>query len=640
MDKIKSAAEHKENILKSSPNTAVKQIKEGLDSSHIPTLFDRFEKQLPQCNFGLTGLCCRMCNWGPCKITPTADRGTCGKDADAVVIGNHLRAMVAGLSAHAIHAHEAIMSVISASDGMLNFPLKGAERIYELAERLGILSDGKNLQGLARDAANVMLSDLSNMHSEPMKMLNAFAPTERKKLWKEFDIIPRSVSYEVMESLHMTTLGSCSDWNALAKQELRAALAYCYGTLFTSSFATEMLFGLPAPQECETGYGVLKKYNVNILLHGHSPVMAEKIIEKMDSPEALEMAKMAGAEGIMIAGMCCTGQEMLARHGIPSLANISGQEFAVGTGAFDALVVDMQCVIQGIKTIADCFKTEVITTCNSNRIPGATHIPFDAEDSHNIDEKALLIIRKAVEAFKKRDRKEINIPEFVNKAIVGWSYESIVSAFGGIKEIARLLKNGGIRGIATVVGCTNPKVAYEFNHLTTAERLIKEDILIISTGCAGHAFLNSGICSLDEVESVGDALQLICREKAIPPVMISGGCVDNARAIRLFIDIAEGMGMSIKDMPFMFVSPEPGNEKSFGQSLSFLLHGVSVCTGIPAPVPFTDRENNIIKFFSGDESWSIQAMLGARIYTKRDPFEAAETIIEHIGRKRTALGWK
>ena len=32
------------------------------------TVFDRFDKQQPQCTFGIAGVCCRVCFMGPVKL--------------------------------------------------------------------------------------------------------------------------------------------------------------------------------------------------------------------------------------------------------------------------------------------------------------------------------------------------------------------------------------------------------------------------------------------------------------------------------------------------------------------------------------------------------------------------------------------
>lgn len=641
----------KEDVKKKTPNPASREIIENLERQGVETVFDRFECQQPQCSFGLRGTCCRMCQWGPCRIGAKSPRGICGRDMTTVVMANLVRSLAAGMAAHGRHAHEVILTVIAAAEGKAGIELKGKERILDLADRFGIAREGKSLVGIAREVAQVLLADLGRLTAEPMATLAAFAPKERQEAWAELGILPRSASYEIMETLHMTTLGGCSDWTALAAQELRAALAYCYGTLYGSSLATEILYGLPKPRVTQVNYGILKEDHVNILVHGHSPVMAEKVLEKIHSPEIRRLAEEAGAKGIVVGGMCCTGDELLARYGIPTVTNIMGQELALGTGAVDAVVVDMQCVIPGMRIVADCFGTRIITTCRSNRIPGAVHIPFDPERPESIDEDALRVARCAVEAFAGRDRSKMKIPPGVTRAMSGWSCEAIMDAFGGPGRLAALLKSGAIRGIATIVGCNTPKVPYENSQVTIARKLIEAGVLLTTTGCCSHALLNAGLCAPEAASLAAPGLMKICEELDVPPVLAVGGCVDNVRSLRLFAAVAEAAGRPMKEMPFMFIGPEPGNEKTVGQGVTFLCHGISNMIGFPAPVPvaipsaragarYNDEvdanRNDIVEFFGGE---GLYEKIGAKVFTEPEPKLAAQAVKMHLNRKRKTLGW-
>ncbi len=637
----------KDDVRAKTPNPATVQLMDKLESAGCETVFDRFAAQQPQCPSGLRGTCCRMCQWGPCRISDKAPRGVCGRDMNQVVMANIVRQLAAGMSAHARHAHEVILALIAAAEGTATITLKGRERALELADRFGIDTAGRTEDEVIAAVARALLDDVGRMTADPMHTLEAFAPADRREVWEGLDILPRSASYESMESLHMTTLGACSDWTALADQELRSALAYCYGTLYTSSLATEVLYGVPTPKLTEVNYGVLKPGYVNILLHGHSPVMVEKVIEKVRSPEIEALAREAGAEGIVLGGMCCTGDELLARYGIPTVTNIMGQELALGTGAVDAVIVDMQCVIPGLKIVADCFGTEIITTSTSNRIPGATHIPFDPERPETLDEDAERVARAAVAAFGTRDRSKIEIPERVTTAMGGFSYEAILESFGGAGALAEALRDGRIRGVATVVGCNTPKVAYESAHVGIARRLVEGGVLVTTTGCASHALLNAGLCDPAAAALAPQPLRGLLEAAGVPPVLAVGGCVDNVRSLRLFIALAEELGVPLADLPYLFVGAEPGNEKTVGQGATFLAHGISVLSGFPAQIPVAvprtgpdgellDGRNDITEFFAGD---GLLTTVGAKIYTETDPACAAQTGLLHLRRKRQALGW-
>ena len=65
--------------------------------------------------------------------------------------------------------------------------------------------------------------------------------------------------------------------------------------------------------------GVIKKDYVNLIVRGHEPQLAESIVLAASDPEVEKAAKAAGAKGVVIAGLCCTANELLVRHGIPWL---------------------------------------------------------------------------------------------------------------------------------------------------------------------------------------------------------------------------------------------------------------------------------------------------------------------------------
>ena len=638
----------KEDVKRMTPNRATREMLEYLEGEGIETSFDRYTSQQPQCSFGLRGLCCRRCLWGPCRIGIRGDgrkaRGICGADMNLVVMGNLLRGLAAGCAAHGQHAREVIETLILTAEGKTSFEIVEKGVILELAKRFG-LDAGKPFNQLAAAVGKILLDDLSRVEEAEMKTLLAYAPEERINTWRELGVLPRSAFYEIVEALHKTTLGGDSDWKDLAKQELRTALAYCFSTLFGSSLATEALFGIPRPRTVEVNYGILENGCVNILIHGHTPTLVEKIIEKIESPEIQKLAEDSGAQGIQLTGMCCTGLELLARHGVPSMGGILAQELVIGTGVIDAAIVDMQCVIPGLKTVADCWGTEIITTSQSNRIPDATHIPFDPIKA---DEIALEVARRAVGAYSRRHHSKTNIPDVKSKAIVGFSMEAILDVFGGRKTLLELLRSGKIKGIVTIVGCNTTKVPYENSHVIIARELIKHGILVTTTGCCSHALLNAGLCAPGAAELAAAGLREVCQERGIPPVLAVGGCVDNTRTIRLFIELAEEARVPISKLPFLFSGPEPGNEKTIGQGVTFLALGVSVHQGFPGPIPVPipvargdsdylddyDRGGNDVADFFAE---GIHDLLGSRVYSEPYPNLAAKLIQMHIRRKR--LEW-
>lgn len=645
----------KEEVAKTTPNPAHRELIQRLGALGQEIALDRYEAQQPQCLFGLRGICCQRCLWGPCRIfpgDPKRSRGICGADLGTIVVGNLLRSLAAGCAAHAQHALEVQQQLLRATEPGSTIPLRGEATVWELARRFGIATNGRTVREVAREVGEILLADLTRHEDTPLRTLLAFAPRERIELWKRLGILPRSAYHEIVEALHKTSLGGDSDWRDLALHELRTALAYGWSTLFGSSLATEILYGLPQPAEVEVGFGSLRLENVNVVTHGHSPVLAEEIVALARTEEFQAKARAAGAQRLEILGLCCTGHELLARHGVPTLGNLLGQELVIGTGAVDLFIADMQCVLPGVKAIADCFGTRVVTTSQANRIPGAVHLPWDPARGRQLAREALEL---AIEAYQTRPRPSAAPPASKARAKVGYSYEEVLRAFGGIHGLLDLLRTGKIRGLATVVGCNNPKVPYEASHVAVARALIEGNVLVTTSGCAGHALLAAGLSSPAAAQLAGPSLRKVLEERGLPPVLPIGACVDNTRTVRLFIDLAEAAGLPLHEMPFVYSGPEPGNEKTLGQGLNFLTLGVSVHTGFPAGVPVPipqplpgatrpdeyDRGGNPVVDFFADEA---EALLGARLYTEPYPQLAAKLLLMHIRRKRLALasrpGWE
>ena len=640
----------KEDSVRLTANRAAAEMIEHLDQCGIETIHDRLEAQQPQCGFGLRGLCCRMCQWGPCRISAKSPRGVCGRTMELVVIANLLRAVAAGTSAQTIHAHEMIITLLAASRGEVTLPLKGKKRLREVGAALNVGFPWSPIEQIAEGVANAMLEDLGRMTEGPMNTMQ-FAPRENRRLWEQLDVMPRSASFEVVEAMHMTTLGGCSDWEAMFRQVMRTSLAMAYSGLVPSSVLSDILFGIPEPRTAEVNYGVLKADHVNILVHGHSAIMLEKVLEKIASDEIQQLARDKGAAGIVIGGMCCTGHESLARYGIPTVTGAMGQELVLGTGAIDAVVVDMQCVVPGMSAVAECFGTEIITTCSSNRIPGATHIPFDAEHPETLDEDAMRVARVAVEAFSTRDRSNIHIPQQTTTVTTGFSREAVIKAFGGARQFVASLREGRIRGVVAMVGCSTPKIAYETGHVNIATELARRGVLVLTSGCSGHALLNAGLCSTDAAASCAPGLRDACESAGIPPALAVGSCADNARIIQVFAGLAHEAEVDIAEMPFALSGPELANEKTMAQTMAVLAHGVTAVVGltpqlpIPAMGPTLEgadagtqpNRNSMVDFFCDE---GLPALLGARLLVQPDPALAAEAIVAELDRRRDALGWE
>lgn len=623
----------KETVIAQTPDPAVREMLLHMQEIGAETTFDRFDRQQPQCTFGIAGVCCKNCYMGPCKITKKSPRGVCGADADLIVSRNMLRAVAAGAAAHGGRGRESMLALKRAGEGTLDLPIDGEKKILAVCQTYGIDTEGKTLQELAVEIADILLEDLSRTVPGEHLTLQAFAPKERKAVWKALDILPISVYHEVFESYHRTSTGTDGDWRNVMKQFLRTGVAFAWTSCLGSSIAMDCLFGLPERRKTYVNLGALKKGYVSIAVHGHSPLMVSEIVRIGQSEEFQEKARAAGAKGIRFYGICCSGLSAMYRYGgVIPLSNAVGAELVLGTGALDLWVADVQDVFPAIMDVAKCFRTVVVTTSDSARLPGAEHYGFDhdlsnLEEIHEIAEK---IVNRGIESFENRRDVPVFIPQYEVEAEVGFSAEFAAEKFG-METIAQALKEGKIRGIVNLVGCSNPRIVYEKAVVEVAEVLLRNDILIMTNGCASFPLLKLGFCSTKALDYVGEGLREFLGD--VPPVWHMGECLDNARASAMFSQTAAKAGHAIKDMPFAFASPEWSNEKGICASLAFRLLGINSYHSVYAP---TQGSQKVTEFMTH----GTKELLGSEMIVNVDHLALAEQIVDNLNAKRKALGWK
>lgn len=487
---------------------------------------------------------------------------------------------------------------------------------------------------MAMVIADILLEDLSRTVPGKHKTLKAFATQERIKKWEELDILPIGAYHEVFEALHRTTTGTDGDWKNIMKQFLRCGLAFAWSSVLGSSIAMDSLFGLPVRSTVKANLGALKEGYVNIAVHGHSPLLVSEIVKQGKSEKYVQLAKEKGALGIQFYGICCSGLSAMYRYGgVIPLSNAIGAEIVLGTGALDLWVADVQDVFPSIMDVAKCFKTTVVTTSDSGRLPGAEHYGYDHHHS-NISETenlAKTIVERAIESFEERRGIPVFIPQYEVDAEIGFSVEYATHHFGSIKVLADALKSGKIRGVVNLVGCNNPRIMYEKAIVDIAEKLLKNNILILTNGCASFPLLKLGYCNTQALEKTGEELRKFL-EPDLPPVWHMGECLDNARASAFFRALADALGKNIKDLPFAFVSPEWSNEKGVAAALGFRLLGINSYHSVYPPVQGSE---NVMKYLFED----TKETLGSVMVVELDPLKLADRIIMDINIKRKELMW-
>lgn len=589
----------------------------------LETAWDRYEKQQPQCGFGELGLCCRNCNMGPCRIDPFgegATKGVCGATADIIVARNLLRSIAAGAAAHSDHARDVAHTFREVVYGRASsYSIKDQAKMQRLMKEYGVQTE------IA--LADSIMAEFGKQDG-PIQFTRR-APAKRQQLWEKLGIEPRGIDREIVECMHRTHMGVDNDYVNLILHGLRTSLADGWGGSMIATELQDVLFGTPTPTFSEANLGVLEPNKVNVIVHGHEPLLSEMIVAAAADPEIVELAKKQGALGINVAGMCCTGNEVLMRHSVPVAGNFLQQELAVATGAVDAMVVDVQCVMPALGALAGCFHTLFISTSPKAKFPGAVHMEFHEETAL---QTARAIVLEAVKNYKNRNSARVHIPKEKSKCMVGFSVETIVGALGGtLDPLLGAIKSGAIRGIGAVVGCNNPKVVQDYGHINLVKELIRNNVLVVNTGCNAQACAKAGLLLPEAADMAGEGLKGVCKALGIPPVLHMGSCVDISRILVAAAAIANALGVDISDLPAAGAAPEWMSEKAVAIGAYVVGSGVFTVLGTVPAVLGSSAVAGLLTSGAKD-------VVGATFAVEPDPFKAAALMIDHIDSQRKKLG--
>ncbi len=591
----------------------------------------------PQCGFGQLGVCCTNCHMGPCRIDPFGEGpqlGVCGANADTIVARNLLRHIAVGSAAHSDHGRDVAHTLSLVGKGEArDYGISDRVKLMEIARIYGISIDGKKDIELANEISEKALSEFGQQHGE-LRFLSR-APKKRIELWRKLGIVPRGIDREIVESLHRIHIGVDNDYKNVILHGLRCSLGDGWGGSMIATDLQDIMLGGPEPIRAKVNLGVLKEDEVNIVVHGHEPTLSEMAVKASKDPELLKLAKEQGAKGINLVGMCCTANEILMRHGIHTAGNFLQQELAILTGSVEVMMVDVQCIMPALTELASSFHTEIVTTSPKLKFPGVTHIEFKEERAYEI---AKTIMKRAVENYKKRDKKRVHIPKETMDLVAGFTAEQVRDILGGrfrgtYRPLNDAIISGRIRGIAGVVGCNNPKIRHDWAHVEMVKELIKNDVIVLQTGCSAIACAKAGLMTPEaSFQFAGDGLKEICETVGIPPVLHVGSCVDNARILIAAAEVVKegGLGEDISDLPAAGAAPEWMSEKAISIGTYFVASGVFTVFGGAQPVL---GSKNVTDYICNE----LEDIVGGKFAFEEDPTKAAHLMIEHIDKKREAL---
>lgn len=606
-----------------------KQVLEMTMREGIETVWDRFEMQQPPCKFCESGLSCSRCAMGPCRIIPPHRlRGVCGADGDLIVARNLLDMIATGAAAHSDHGRDIAETLYLFGQGKANdYGIADPEKLLRLCTEYGISVTGKTPKQMAAGLGLAMLEEYG-MVKNTLTFLNR-APKATREMWDRAGITPRGIDREVVDSMHRVQMGVGADYTNMLLQGLRCSLSDGWGGSMIGTEISDVLFGTPTINKSKVNLAVLKIDEVNISVHGHNPMLSEMVVKAIRDPEMQALAKTHGAKGINLVGLCCTGNELLMRKGIPMSGNHLNQELVIATGALEAMIVDYQCIFPSLPRTASCYHTLVISTSSKATIPGSYFFDFQAENAY-LTAKA--IVRMAVENYKNRNPQRVLIPGEPVEVTAGFSNEAIKNALGGsFKPLIDLIAAGKIRGAVGIVGCNNPKVKHDYGHVTLAKELIRKNILCVETGCAAIASGKAGLLQPESAALAGSDLRAVCESLKIPPVLHMGSCVDNSRILVLAAELGNALNVPIHKLPIAGAAPEWYSQKAVSIGGYFVASGVYTVLGV---MPKISGSPAVISLLTE----GLKGVVNASFAVEPDPVKAADLIVNHIERKRTELG--
>jgi carbon-monoxide dehydrogenase catalytic subunit len=634
--------EKKVEKIKKQPNIrdwttcdATARMLEKARKDDVEMAFDRAANMKP-CPIGADSACCKHCAMGPCRLNskdPYAKVGVCGATIDTIQSRNFARMVAAGSASHTDHGMTMLDVFREVVNGNIkDYTIKDPLKLEEVAKCIGIETEGREVIDIAKD----LYAELERTYTQVDGEI-PFAqrvPPKTLETWRKYNIVPRGAMREIMELMHRSHMGVDQDYENIIHQCSRAALADGWGGSMVATEISDILFGTPTPVRTEVNMGCLKEDQVNIIVHGHEPNLFESILESVNDPVLVKAAQDAGATGINLLGMCCSGAEMLSRHGVSHAGNFMSTEPIMATGAVDAMGVDVQCIQQNLAKVADCYGTKLFTTNPRCRLEGVEHIEFVEHEPRKCTDS---IVERAIVRFQNRTA-PIDIPNIKNIGIHGFSHEYINYMLGGTFRSSYTplndnIINGRIRGVAGVVGCTNPRVKQDWVHVELVKELIKNDVLVVQTGCSQIALAKNGFYTPEAAHLAGPGLKEVCEAVGMPPVLGCGSCVDNSRILIACSEMVRvgGLGESIADLPVAGAAPEWMSEKAICIGQYFVASGVFTIFGVTFPIIEETKFHQLL--FGGLEElgfgkWGFTA----------DPYEMARMMIEHIDKKRKALG--
>ncbi|PKM94528.1 MAG: carbon-monoxide dehydrogenase catalytic subunit [Firmicutes bacterium HGW-Firmicutes-1] len=619
---------------------AMREMYQVVHEAGLTNVFDRFKEQQPiQCQFCIEGLSCQLCANGPCRINKKAPRGTCGVDAHTMVARNFMyRHVTIGTAANIFHCHQAARTLKAAGEHPESgLKIRDPEKLKKYADMAG-LDANQPIEALAIQFADWVINDIHAPYHIPSKLVEAFAPTQRKELWNKLGLFPGGGYSEIAYAQTRCMTNFSSDPVDFLLNSVRLGVANEYQGLLLLDLIQEMLMGTQEIAHKQQNMGLLKNNMVNIITNGHMPLLAHVAIELASTDEWQQKAHALGADGIQILGHVCEGQQLMNYEGTHNQKGYAGQEgewlsqeYVLATGVIDLFMFDYNCTVPTMPLYAKRFGTKLLSTHPVIKLQGTETLDFIPEKMKEQAEKAL---NMALDAFKQRksENRKAYIPPHVSDCMIGFSTESIKKALGGsFDPLIEQIVNGNIRGIATIVGCTTARYGQGgSNVFKITQGLIKNNILVLSGGCTSSVMEYTGLTQPEAADECGEGLKSVCKQLGIPPVLSYGACVDIGKMTHTAKELADVLNVDTNKLPLVIGAPEYLEQKAVADACTAIALGWLVHI---APVPSITGSDVVVKTLTE----TTESLGLGKVVVELDAEKTIQIYVDHIEKKRKEL---
>ena len=215
----------------------------------------------------------------------------------STVAASYIARMAAGGSAcHSDHARGMAFTLLAVANGEAkDFKIKDVRKLYRVAGILNIEFEGRPVLDVAKDVATRLMEDFGRQKGEVTYVMRA--PNKTQERWRKYGVTPRGCDREIARPCTgpISELTHDPD-STLDPRTAGASLADGWAGSMISTDITDILFGTPMPVKAEASFGIFKEDEVNIVIHGHEPSLAEMIIDVVGEPDMIAYAKAKGRQ--------------------------------------------------------------------------------------------------------------------------------------------------------------------------------------------------------------------------------------------------------------------------------------------------------------------------------------------------------